>query len=106
KILFAEDRDIRTALVEELGHDDCDAGKMRWSETIFQTRGCGPSQGDGGGKTLAVHGLDAWREDQISSCRREQSRVRLERAGIGAKILRRRELRRIDENRHHHMARV
>ena len=59
-----------------------------------------------GGKTLAVHGLAAWREDQIAFRRCEQSRVSLERAGIGAKILRRRELRRIDENRHHHTARV
>ena len=50
--------------------------------------------------------LDAWREDQIAFRRREQSRVSFERAGIGAKILRRRELRRIDENRHHHTARV
>ena len=57
-------------------------------------------------KLLAVHGLDAGRENQISFRRREQSRVSLERAGIGAKILRRRELRRIDENRHHHTARV
>ncbi len=79
---------------------------MRRPETIFQAHGRRTCQGDGGGKTLAVHGLIAWSEDQIAFRRREQSRVSLERAGIGAKILRRSELRRIDENRHHHAARV
>jgi hypothetical protein len=105
-VLFAKRRDIRAALVEEFCHDGCDACKMRWPETILQSHGRGPRQGDGSGKTLGVHGLAAWREQQIAARRRELSRIGLERAGIGVEIFRRRELRRIYENRHHHTGRA
>ena len=74
---------------------------MRRPETILKPRYGGAANLEPGCEACRIDRLDGRREDGVAAGRGEKRDVGLERARIGGKILVRRELRRIDEDRHH-----
>ena len=65
EILFAEDRDIRPDLGEQLADHGGDAAEEVRPEAILQARDGRPFGQDLGGKAVRVHGLDVRIPDQI-----------------------------------------
>ena len=95
-ILLSEDRDIRTALIEQLGDNGGDAAeKMRpryAAQSLAQTL-----HGDAGGKVPPIDLIARRHEYEVDTERGQLLQVFLMIAGIAVKILMRRELSRIDE---------
>ncbi|MEY9286259.1 hypothetical protein ABIA03_007451 [Bradyrhizobium yuanmingense] len=104
EILFAEDRDIRPALREQLADDSGDTAEEVRAEAVLEAGERRPLRRDAGGKPLRIHGRDARVPDDIDVLGRELGDVGLPGARIGAEILGRSELGRVDEDRHHDAA--
>ena len=73
-------------------------------KSILEARLSGSADLEQGGEALPIHFFDGGREQQIALRRFEFCRILFESARIGAEILGRGKLRRIDENRHHDAA--
>ena len=99
KILLAEDRDIRPALGEQLADHGGDAAEEVRPKAVLETGGGRTLGHDPGGEAVRVHRLDVRIPDQVNLLGGEFGDVGFPGARIGTEILRRRELRGVDEDR-------
>jgi hypothetical protein len=99
KILLAEDREIRADLREQFADHSSDAAEEVRPEPILQPGGGRAFGHDPGRKSLRVHRLEVWIPDQVDLFGGEFGDVGLPGARVRTEILRRRELRRVDEYR-------
>ena len=101
EILFAEDREIRPHLREQLADHGGDAAEEVRTEAVLQTGGGRAFGQDPGGKAVRVHGLDVGIPDQVDILGGELGDIGLPGARVGTEILRWRELGGVDEDRNH-----
>src|SRR5262249_48964223 len=102
KILLAENRKVRSALREQFADNGCDTAEKMRPEAVFQTGRGRSLRHDPRGKAARIHRLDLGVPDQLDLFGRELAKVGLPRSWIGTKILGRRKLRRVDEDRDDH----
>ena len=98
-ILFAEHREIRPALREQLADHGGDTAEEMRTEAILQTRGGRPLGQDPGGEAVRVHGLDVGIPDQVDFRGSQPGDVGFPGARVGTEIFGRRELSGVDEDR-------
>jgi hypothetical protein len=101
EILLAEDRDIGRALRQQLRDHGRDAGEEMRACDALQSFGR-PAHRDGRAGAVRVHFGRLGSEDEVDAAGFEGGEVAGEVARIGGQIFRRSELRRVDEDRHHH----
>ena len=91
---------------EQLGDHGSNAGEEMRSRRIFEPDRGGAFWHHLHGEIVWVHVGDRRRPHQIGSSLTQCLNIRVECARIGREILARRELRRVDEDRHHHSIRA
>ena len=106
EVLFAENREIRSTLRKQLADDGADAGEEIRPKPVFQTHLGWTFRQDFSGKAVRVHGLDVRIPNQVDILGCEQGEIGIPGPRVRTKILRRRELGWIDEDRDDHFRRA
>jgi len=101
-VLFAEYREIRRDLIEQLGHHGRHAGEMAGADRPAQGF-AKPADRNAGREALRIHFLDHGGPEQRDVRRFEQQRILRGLPRIGGEILVRPELGGVDEDRDDHV---
>src|SRR5437868_6282377 len=106
KVLFAEDREIRTDLREQFADHGRDTSEKMRAEAILQADRRRALRRNPRRKTLRIHGLDVGIPDQIDILGGEFAEIGLPGTRIGAEIFRWRELGGVDKDRNDYLLRA